>query len=60
MKKKKANLHLVDTDATKEDLLPFNAVIQNCPMCGKVDVYKNDWHDCGAYLQNQEAQEYYD
>lgn len=45
---------------TKDDLLPFNSVIQNCPICGKVDVYKNDGHDCVAYSQNQEAQEYYD
>ena len=27
-------------------LEPFNAVIQVCPKCGKVDVYKDDGHDC--------------
>ena len=31
-------------------LKPLNAVIQICPICNKVDVYKNDGHRCG--LQN--------
>jgi len=30
----------------KEELKPFNAVIQVCPYCGKVDVYLNDGHEC--------------
>jgi hypothetical protein len=45
---------------TKEDLLPYNAVIQICPECGKVDVCKDDGHNCFQHLQNEEAQEYYD
>ena len=27
-------------------LSAFNAVIQVCPKCGKIDVYKNDGHIC--------------
>jgi len=45
---------------TKEDLLPLNSVIQICPVCGKVDVYKNDGHNCFDHIQHEEAQEYYD
>lgn len=45
---------------TKEDLLPLNEVIQVCPECGKVDVYKNDGHSCLQHIQNERAQEYYD
>lgn len=45
---------------SENDLLPLNAVIQICPKCGKVDVYKNDRHDCATHILNQEAQEHYD
>lgn len=31
-------------------LEPFNVVVQVCPVCGKVDVYKDDGHDCFQYL----------
>jgi hypothetical protein len=44
----------------KKDLLPLNSVIQICPVCGKVDAYKDDGHNCFAYIHNQEAQEFYD
>ena len=44
----------------KTDLKPLNSVIQVCPICGKVDAYKDDGHDCLQSLQNQRAQEYYD
>lgn len=40
----------------KEDLKPFNAVIQICPECGKLDAYKDDGHDCGDELARQENQ----
>ena len=38
-------------------LKPFNSVIQVCPVCGKVDVYKDDGHDCGAHLRQLESEE---
>ena len=31
---------------TKDDLKPLNSVIQICPECGEVDVYKDDGR-CG-------------
>jgi hypothetical protein len=36
-------------------LKPFNQVIQQCPICMKIDVYKGDGHSCGqeAILQEQ-------
>ena len=45
---------------TKKDLLPLNNIIQICPECGKVDVYKDDGHDCTQHRQAEESQEYYD
>lgn len=33
-------------------LKPLNAVIQICPICNKVDVYKDDGHNCGAQHPN--------
>lgn len=52
----------IDERKTKEDLLPFNAVIQVCPECGKLDVYKNDGHTCDREYQEarEENMEYYD
>ncbi len=44
----------------KKQLKKINSVIQICPICGKVDVYKNDNHDCIQSAQNQINQEYYD
>lgn len=32
----------------KIKLKPLSGVIQICPRCGKVDVYKNDGHLCLA------------
>ena len=48
--------------ATKKDLLPYNAAIQVCPECGKLDVYLNDGHICDAeYEEERELNmEYYD
>lgn len=43
----------------KEKLKELNSTIQVCE-CGKVDAFKDDGHSCEMYLQNQEAQEYYD
>ena len=42
------------------ELQPLNAVIQVCPICHKVDVYKDDGHDCEQEDERQLAQEYYD
>jgi len=39
------------------ELKPFNAVIQICPHCRKVDVYKDDGHNCIAHINNDEARE---
>ena len=39
------------------ELEPFNAVIQVCPQCGKVDVYKDDGHDCITHANNAEDKE---
>lgn len=46
----------------KEELKPFNAVIQICPDCGKIDVYKDDGHKCSRKLQEQKQinDEYYE
>lgn len=44
----------------KENLLPFNAIIQICPVCGKIDVYKDDGHICNVSLQAQLEQEWDD
>ena len=42
-------------------LEPFDITkIQICPVCGKVDAYKDDGHDCLVETQNQVNQEYYD
>lgn len=41
-----------------EDVLkPYNPVIQVCPVCGKIDVYKGDGHSCDAYLARQVNQD---
>lgn len=45
---------------TKNDLLPIGSIIQICPVCDKVDVYKDDGHNCSTHIFSQEAQEYYD
>ena len=42
-----------------KDLKELNPVIQVCPTCRRVDVYKNDGHDCGQHLANQDAREHY-
>lgn len=33
-------------------LKPLNAVIQICPICNKVDVYKDDGHNCNEHPNN--------
>jgi hypothetical protein len=38
---------------TKKDLKPYNAVIQVCPTCGKIDVYLNDGHSCAEEIAAQ-------
>ena len=44
------------------ELEPLNAIIQVCPNCGKVDVYKDDGHTCDPEWQAERElnQEYYD
>jgi len=32
-------------------LKPLGYVIQICPICNKVDVYKGDKHDCKAWIE---------
>ena len=34
----------------KSELKPFNAVIQTCPVCGKIDVCLDDGHSCEDYI----------
>lgn len=41
----------LDKNKTRQDLKPLNAVIQQCPECGAVDVYKDDGHKCDAEYQ---------
>lgn len=41
----------IDRPVVKNGTLkPYSSVIQVCPACFKVDVYKNDGHDCLHYL----------
>jgi len=35
-------------------LKPFNSVIQQCSVCGKIDVYLGDNHSCLDYLAAKE------
>ena len=35
----------------EKELKEFNSVIQVCPKCGKVDVYKDDGHECDRDFQ---------
>lgn len=46
----------------KKELEPFNEVIQVCPKCSKVDVYKDDGHTCDIGYREalQEAREQYE
>jgi hypothetical protein len=44
----------------EKELEELNSNIQVCPVCGKIDAYKGDGHDCFQYAQNQASQEYYD
>ena len=39
---------------SKKDLLPFNSVIQICPECRKIDVYKDDGHECYFNAEEQD------
>lgn len=44
-----------------KSLKPYDlSIIQVCPVCDKVDVYKDDGHDCLLSAQNQKSLEYYD
>lgn len=43
-----------------DTLKPFNAVIQVCPVCSQVDVYKNDGHCCQSEINRQMEGEFYD
>ena len=50
------------TDKIKTQFKPFNAVIQVCPKCNKVDVVAGHEKECNPELEayRQESQEYYD
>lgn len=47
-------LGIIDqNEKTKESpLKPYNAIIQVCPYCSKIDVYKDDNHFCDREYQN--------
>lgn len=49
-------------EQANKQLKPFNAVIQVCPRCRKVDVYRNDNHTCDSEWQamRQLNEDYYD
>lgn len=52
---KNPNYYKIEKKEKKENkirkLKPFTMQeIQICPICGKVDAYKNDGHNCAAYL----------
>ena len=56
---------LVDREVEKpekKELKPFNSTIQQCFICGKIDVYKDDGHVCDPIAENQRQEnlEYYD
>ena len=38
-------------------LKEFNGVIQACPICGKIDAYKGDNHNCGQEIIWQQQEE---
>jgi hypothetical protein len=45
----------------KKDLKPFDLrVMQVCPICHKIDAYKNDGHNCDAEIRRQLNAEFYD
>ena len=44
----------------KDALKPFNSVIQTCPVCGKLDVYKDDGHSCQDEITRQLNSDFYD
>jgi len=39
----------------KTGLKPFNSVIQICEVCGKIDAYKGDKHNCNDEIIRQEV-----
>jgi hypothetical protein len=42
----------------KKELKPFDLnEIQICPICFKIDVYKDDGHDCSLELERRLARE---
>jgi hypothetical protein len=49
-----------EKDLVKKSLKPLNAVIQICPVCSKVDVYKGDGHDCDDYLLRRSSSDWED
>lgn len=40
-----------------EELKELNSVIQICPKCGKIDVYKNDGHFCSRDFQERRQED---
>lgn len=44
----------------KKELKPLNHVIQICPVCNKIDAYKDDGHNCEEEIRRQENLEHYD
>ena len=35
------------------EMKPLNELIQVCPICGKIDAYKDDGHDCYEEINNR-------
>lgn len=44
----------------KNNLKPFGHAVQICPVCGKVDVFKDDGHSCEDEAIRQNNLDYYD
>lgn len=49
-------------EAKTYNLKPFGEVIQVCPVCGKVDIFRGHEKECDPEYETarREAQEYYD
>ncbi len=41
----------------KQVLTPLNNIIQVCPVCSKIDVYKNDGHCCASEIEKRNLNE---
>ena len=44
----------------EKEFKELNSVIQVCPYCGKLDVYKDDGHKCDREWQTQRSNDFMD